>query len=103
MFRRTATAALLLLLAARFASAQDGGFAVYPNCPAAPPATAIDGGYYFTEERVKRLDCMLATAEEQRDAARENQAPLLKPSITSLFIVGFVILTLGYVLGRTVK
>ena len=78
----------------------DGGYAFDYQCPPADDIVAVDGGYFMSEARAKRLACLLTAAETHRDGALKllnegggGTGNVLVP------IVGVAGIVLGFVLG----
>jgi len=71
----------------------------YSQCPDAPLAVAVDGGFYLPELRAKRVACMLATCEENLKLKKDSstfQTPWLwvgvgvVSGIAAGFLGGFI-------------
>jgi hypothetical protein len=72
--------ALALVLAtlptsAARADSPDGGTAEAPyrECVAKDPPVAVDGGYFVSNQPDRRVACIIADCEKERDLLREQQ------------------------------
>lgn len=89
---------LLLLLLSLPSLAQDAGAdALYARCPGAPPAVALDGGWWLPGARGPRLACLLETCEARRVQLEAQPGP----PTWFLFAAGLAVgLSVGVAVGR---
>lgn len=89
------TAALALLLALP-AHAADGGLeAVWATCPDAPLAEGVDGGWFLSEARARRVECRLAACRTYAEGLEEQGFA----DTRTVLVVGLVALGAGVALG----
>ena len=85
---------VLLLLAPWGSSALDGGVRSLYQCPDAPVLERVDGGWFATDARIRRINCQLATCEDYASGLPEPQ-----PTVSTLVVVGAVALGVGVAVG----
>lgn len=84
-----------------FADGADGGTVIY-DCPDAPRAEQVDGGWFLTNARERRITCEIAACEAHRDALMKPEPE--KPSgLVLAIVVGLLAFGAGFAVDRLVK